>query len=391
MSSTSESPVQCRLPNRGNTSNRFIEYSCYGRHNVRSKDPGIGNILVFYPTVYTYAMVTGRDVIIPDHSALGNWCRALKCGFPFLSEVVNKHAKLKNINNVRSLGIQEANEAMTKNISIVDETLCVHGLSSVATQWYIYSSPHTAKCVSDLTGCAVSDVGCVERFAFHQLFPGGMSNGSIPSPLCGVNQSEFDNLLHSPYQNHTRFDGAVHIRAQLSHLERHYDANVSDVEESVAKYIPTFEKINSKLSLYYFQDPITRDRWRKLSSNVTEWPRIFVTCDDVTIRGAFLKVLQNRTVDEGLIWPIFINSTAVVHSGKTDNLLNKSQAYIDTAFDWYILSLTNTAFTWRTGGSRLISTFAQSALRVSLKRPDAAMKAYLLDSSGKWIPVWDWE
>jgi hypothetical protein len=391
------SSTECRRPNSGRPKGgnvTFVEYSCYDRHKVFGHDPGIGNILNFFPTIYMYAMVTGRDVIIPDRSHLGNWCRALNCGFPFLSEVEKVHPALKNINKVRGFGIQPLSEALTKNVTIDDVTMCIHGISAVSSGWFQASTPETIECISSITGCAHKDVGCVERFAFQRLVVGGMNNGSVPSPLVGVNQSEFDDLVHGPYLQQKRFDGAVHMRTQLSHLERHYEANISAVESLIGEYVPIFEKINEMISSYYFKDPVTSKRWRQKSSNVTEWPRIFVTCDDVTIRAALLKALLNRTVRQGLVWPIYINSSKVIHTGKTDDLAHKSQPYVDTAFDWYVMSLSNTAFAWRRKFSSAFSTFAQSALRVSLARPEpSTMKAFLLINKNgkiKWIPIWDW-
>jgi len=44
-------------------------------------------MLVFFPALYYFAMLTGRDILIMDDSLIGRMCTKVRCGFPLLSEI----------------------------------------------------------------------------------------------------------------------------------------------------------------------------------------------------------------------------------------------------------------------------------------------------------------
>ena len=384
------STMQCRLPNSDSPSSGFVEYNCeLRRHGISDSKAGIGNILTFYPSVYLFAMISGRDMVLHDRSSVATFCRTLKCGFPFLSDLEQSHVSL-NVTKVRAVGIHDIANAISNDIAVADATICVHGLSTTTSNWYQYSSNASKECVANITGCDPSSVGCVERFAFRQLFPGGLRDGIYPSALIGGSDSEYESLIRSGYDQLKRFDGAVHIRAQLSHLEGHLSPNSTHMNSILGNYSRVFSSVHAKITSYYFTDNTTQSWWRAVSSNVSEMPRIFVTCDDVTIKQALIESLQNRSEEEGMVQVVYLNSSAVMHTRHRNASTHLQQAYIDTAVDWYLLSLTNVAFTWRYKDSKMLSTFIQSALRVSLPRPPVGLSKIYILSDQKWIATWDW-
>ena len=80
-----EQHVICRDPAMGgdvqNADRRFL---LLGKED--SGSAGLGNLLIFFPAVYYYAVITGRDIIVNDRSLFGAVCRVVQCGFPFLDE-----------------------------------------------------------------------------------------------------------------------------------------------------------------------------------------------------------------------------------------------------------------------------------------------------------------
>jgi hypothetical protein len=136
---------------------KFVEFSCTakgGRCARFSKVGGIGNTLVSFPAVYLYAMVSGRHLILNDHSAMGAWCRALNCSFPFTSEVEKQFPefKLKKIKRVNTLNGESMAAEMRGNISNQDVIVGFRSLNTQSAGWYMYGGQHTIECIRKLTG-----------------------------------------------------------------------------------------------------------------------------------------------------------------------------------------------------------------------------------------------
>jgi hypothetical protein len=136
---------------------KFVEFSCTaksGRYGGCTKLGGIGNTLVLFPAAYLLAMVSGRHLILNDHSAMGAWCRALNCSFPFTSEVEKQFPefKLKKVKRVSSLNHIDVIHRMRENISISDHVIGFHGMDVFSTNWYTFSGPVVKQCVANITG-----------------------------------------------------------------------------------------------------------------------------------------------------------------------------------------------------------------------------------------------
>lgn len=152
--------VQCHLPNLlgeriSEETPKFIEFACSpidGRYDKCTKLGGIGNTLIMFPAVYLAAMLSGRQIIIHDNSGLGNWCRALKCDFPFTSAMEELFTDLKTVKHVVSLTQNDFAYKLRKNTSIPDSIIGFRGMDVYATKWFHYAGPYASACVEHITG-----------------------------------------------------------------------------------------------------------------------------------------------------------------------------------------------------------------------------------------------
>jgi len=56
---------------------------------------GIGNFLIFYPSAFFFAVLTGRNIVIMDDSLIGEMCNVLICGYPLLSDLTAAYPSLR--------------------------------------------------------------------------------------------------------------------------------------------------------------------------------------------------------------------------------------------------------------------------------------------------------
>mmetsp|Transcript_8819 Transcript_8819/g.13201 ORF Transcript_8819/g.13201 Transcript_8819/m.13201 type:complete len:420 (+) Transcript_8819:140-1399(+) len=391
-STSAESLIQSRKVNE-----KFLKYSCSPSskvdHHLCPQGTGIGNIFEIYPALYTFALLDGRSIVIGDSSEIGMFCQVLNCGFPFASEVESSFPVLKNKSHLRhghaffSKYFQDA--------TMEDESVLLpSGLSTVASNWYQYTGQNaTRSCIESITGCAFGSVGCVERYAYRQLFPGGLRQNVEPSEVHGLSEGEYKAFLTQPYDSVRRFDATIHIRAQMAHLETKNERATVDIADAVQYYATViFPAFSDKLTDYFYKSPDTKDSWRALSNaSLSDPPRVFISCDDVVLKTALVSLLHRRPVEYPII-PVYVNGSRIVHMKYHNTLkgtVTVDQSVVDTAFDWYAMSLGNVLFAYRKGATKMFSTFAQTAMRVSLENRKTG-KIFMLTSHNKWRAVWDW-
>lgn len=203
-------------------------------------------------------------------------------------------------------------------------------------------------------------------------------------------------MLTKPYETLPHFAAGVHIRAQRNSLEHgsksRTNINSTHIAHEMKEYSVLFQQFETVLSDYFFHKaPI---RVNITNATLTGlWPQVFISCDDIDIRDAFVSVLSNRSSDKGQFALVYVNTTHIRHMKHIDyeNTTAPSQSIVNTAFDWYALSLSKVLFAWRNGYSPMPSTFMQSATRVSmLKRTKYDFKATILRSNGKWLPTFEY-
>lgn len=111
--------------------------------------------------------------MLHDHSAMGQWCRALNCTIPFTSEVETLYPALKNIKRVPSHYKIEIADNIRQNNSFPDTVVGFHGMDIFSTDWYLYAGEHAIKCVEKITGPCVYDdllmveMCCIESYCFR--------------------------------------------------------------------------------------------------------------------------------------------------------------------------------------------------------------------------------
>ena len=239
-------------------------------------------------------------------------------------------------------------------------------------------------------GCDRRLPGCIERYAYRQLFPGGFLPDVKLSEVIGLSSSEYKDILRKPYESLPRFDAGVHIRAQTGTLEKKEKKNHTELSIAMeTEYKAVFHHFEKALEKYFFINKPVRFNISNISSVKTR-PRVYVSCDDVDIRDSFVASLLNRTAEIGQFIPIYVNASEVKHTKHMDYNSNISQVAADTAFDWYALSLSNACFGWRTKYTGIVSTFLQSASRVSIMKPTKNdFKATILLKGGKWHPTYE--
>ena len=94
--------ISCRDPDVGgtieaNSDRRFVVFGADSPEQA-----GIGNLLIFFPAVYYYAALTGRDIIISDGSTIGEMCRIVHCGFPFQNVLLHAFPEILTVQNIKS-------------------------------------------------------------------------------------------------------------------------------------------------------------------------------------------------------------------------------------------------------------------------------------------------
>lgn len=230
----------------------------------------------------------------------------------------------------------------------------------------------------------------MERFAFQQLFHGGFRRGAVPSAVVGMLPSEVNQVLTAPYLSIPRFDAGIHIRAQTRSLEFTEAKNHTQFALDMEEYRVVFREFERALSHRFFSQPPVL--FNVTTSSLTgSWPRVFVSCDDADVRDAFVAGLMNRTAEMGRILPVFVNTSNIKHVKHVRfNDTQPEQGMVDTAFDWYALSLSEVIFAWRMRFTGIPSTFLQSATRVSMVKPtDKDFKAAVLNKRLKFAPLFE--
>ena len=205
--------------------------------------------------------------------------------------------------------------------------------------------------------------------------------------MVGLPAHEFQQFLAAPYLSLPRFDAGVHLRAQTKTLEDKAVKNHTQFALDMHHYHKIFQAFERTLSHRFFvQSPVL---FNVTSAALTgAWPRIFISCDDVDVRDAFVRGLLNRSDSMGRFLPVFVNASSIKHIKHISfDDTTPDQGLVDTAFDWYALSLARVIFAWRTGFSSVVSTFMQSATSVSMVKPtNKDFKATILRKDYKFKP-----
>eukprot|EP01031_Cornospumella_fuschlensis_P031710 gene31710-38322_t len=173
-----------------------------------SPNYGFGNILAFFPAAYFYALLSNRQVVIWDDSYLGEFCKVVSTvreSYEDLLRPIDLHAVpyLRHQQFLSHLG----------NNSLNDIIVTTSGMDS-RSEWFAWQVL-LRQCLSQLTGCAVGDVGCAERYAYQKLVVGPFKDYSKIAPklipnIKGLPDSMRKAILTLPWQYAARLDVTLH-------------------------------------------------------------------------------------------------------------------------------------------------------------------------------------
>jgi hypothetical protein len=105
---------------------------------VAGKGAGIGNGLIFFPSQYYFAALTGREILIQDDSLIGEMCTALHCGFPHYNQIATVFPAILNqekLNHVRGLKVTDMRGYM-EGWQVVEDQLVRGDGFMEASGWY---------------------------------------------------------------------------------------------------------------------------------------------------------------------------------------------------------------------------------------------------------------
>ena len=138
---------------------------------------GIGNFFVFFPAAYYFAALTGRDILIYDHSLIGEVCNIIQCGFPKVNDIARiypgiftEHALKYETANAKPFNFGEHIDGRTN----INQRL-VNGWGYRSFSGWYLGRNFTEHCVNKLTGCHSEDTGCHDRHAMQRLIRGNSS------------------------------------------------------------------------------------------------------------------------------------------------------------------------------------------------------------------------
>ena len=101
--------------------------------------------------------------------------------------------------------------------------------------------------------------------------------------------------------------------------------------------------------------------------NDTDPIYVYLAGDNEDVKEHFAAILEAKHDNHFDIKVMRMDAKSIYHVKNLARLKNATdnEGVFDLVFDWYSLSLSNNIFAWRKGSSGIISTFSQSAARVS--------------------------
>jgi hypothetical protein len=135
--------IVCRDPDLGGqqtaehlNDRKFILFGC-----EECTGAGFGNLVVFFPSVYYFAALTGRDLLIFDNSTIGEFCKVIHCGFPLVSEMSEafpEYLSPEKLRSMKAVKVFDFRKHMDGSRSL-DEYSLIRGDGYMpASEWWVY-------------------------------------------------------------------------------------------------------------------------------------------------------------------------------------------------------------------------------------------------------------
>ncbi len=367
---------------------------------------GMGNILIFFPAAYYFAMFTGRDIIIADKSVVGEMCKVITCGFPLVSEMSMAYPGILTMENLANAPSLKRGDFIThmEGSKPIDDLVVRAGGYMPSGDWWVYFVQCVA-CVTKVTGCETGDVSCSERHAFQRLIRGPFKERleeDEEKRILGVQKNVKHAVLSLPHAFAPRFDVAIHLRTQFQYFEQQQDINSTASRKEVAEWlvseegVSVFDMMEAELLNQLARDYTHRDKAKmhhgivsatsykpdanekvtsgKVISGVNgtlligDPIYVYLAADNEEVKEAFARKLEEKhEVAHHEIKVMRVKTKGIFHVKNVAKMKEKTnnEGILDMVFDWYALSLTNVVLAWRKSGTGIVSTFVQSAARVS--------------------------
>jgi hypothetical protein len=373
--------IHCRDPDLGGTvQNRDRKFVVMGAENTGGA--GIGNLLIFYPAAFYFAAITGRDIMITDHSALGGMCNIIHCGFPYISQMKLAFPDIVNdetLNEALTLKSPDFIKYVEGHLPVDRAIVRAGGFLSKSDWWVWFNS--TAHCVAKITGCDLGDVMCAERHAYQRLVRGPFKAAFTEKEeqrISGVPNAFKHSLLTLPHSYAPRLDIAVHLRTQFHHFEQQADINDPNYKKEVSDWLNSdecaevFRAVEERVALIVQvrTGELTKQTKLKVEDRHVY---VYLASDNQEVKEALQKYLQQKILARSSSYTnqtvlyLQVNANSIVHVKDYNRFKHatNNEGMLDLVFDWYALSLSNTLLAWRKGGSNILSTFVHSAQKVS--------------------------
>ena len=218
--------IKCREPNDEIAADERLhrKFLLFG-----GEGGGLGNFLIFFPSAYYLAALTGREIIIIDNSLLGEVCKVVLCGYPFLSTMTEAYPEyfddeaMKRVKGVKVIQFRDYFEKWPKDtMELKDAPLIRADGYKYGSEWWL-GLKHAESCMQHITGCEVSDdIACGDRHALQKLLLGPFRSKFTTeeeSRILGVPNHVKHGILSLKHSLSPRFEVAVHLRTQFKHFE----------------------------------------------------------------------------------------------------------------------------------------------------------------------------
>lgn len=413
--------IQCHDPDVSQTThNKDRKFLVIGSEG--SEGAGLGNLLIFFPSAFWFAAFTGRNIVISDGSTIGEMCRIITCGFPFVSEMerafpkILTKAALAHVEDVKASDFRHYIEG-TKDVSA--NVVRAFGYQAMSDWWVYFNT--TVHCVKKITGCDLGDIPCGDRHAYQRLIRGPFKTALSEKEekrIFGVPDHIKHAVLTLPHSYAPRFDAAIHIRAQFHHFELQSDLNNPEYRKEVRDWLNSsecktvFQSLEEKLIAEIKESrkgtpavlaaeasiananlninnkttnnnttstsspqgvnanaSLAMSRDAAVGAAIEEDDPIYVylAADNEEVKDSFAAILEQHHDHHLRIHVMRVESRGIHHVKNLAKMkkLSDNEGLLDLVFDWYALTLANSVFAWRKGGTNMVSTFVHSAQRVS--------------------------
>ena len=363
------SPVICQEPQLGA---QKLNLSRYLVISYPSLGKGFGNEIVFFPSLYMFAAVSGRGIIICDGGLIFELCSIITCGFPYYSNMASSFPVLlpwKLLKHPRHIRTKDF-ISFVEGKYLVENTVIVPDGFFWKSNWWITNS-EAAECARKISGCELYDVLCVERHAYQSLIRGpflAKASEQHQHRIVGMPSHIKHGILSLPYSYAPRVSASVHFRAQFDAFENMTGSADQSYRDEVFEWLNSstgqrvFSDMESMLTLKLQSTQHSIDQ-SALPQNISY---VYVAADDAYVKDAFIRMIEHKYPN---IKAMRIESNNIGHTKDVKLMKNmtNNEGVFDMVFDWYTLSLSNVVLAWRRN-TNMLSTYIATAVKVSGER-----------------------